>query len=128
MSEELFIHGKYIDLDEVEEAPSPLAELEEIAQRVSAMEEALDEMIDANEEVRAALQRFAHAQQHAKELTSYLGSEQWISDFEADEAGMLPANLKRGVLSEDEAFNALADNFDTAIMLLEIGTKAIKNS
>ena len=128
MSEELFIHGKYIDLDEVENAPSPLAELEEIAQRVSAMEEALDEMIDANEEVRAALQRFAHAQQHAKELTNYLGSEQWISDFEADEAGMLPANLKRGVLSEDEAFNALADNFDTAIMLLEIGTKAIKNS
>ncbi len=35
------------------------------------------------------------------ELEAYYGSTKWIKDFEADEAQLLPKNLKRGVLSED---------------------------
>ena len=40
-------------------------------------------------------------------LESYYRSSDWLSDFEADEKGELPADLPRGVLSEDGIYNAL---------------------
>ena len=43
------------------------------------------------------------------ELSKYYGSELWKQDFAADEAGNLPPNLKRGVLSEDGIWNLLSD-------------------
>ena len=43
------------------------------------------------------------------ELTSYYESGQWLQDFEADERGELPKNLKRGVLSEDGVYNLLSE-------------------
>ena len=42
-------------------------------------------------------------------LEEYYHSPLWRSDFEADEAGMLPSDLKRGVLSEDAVYNALTE-------------------
>ena len=43
------------------------------------------------------------------ELSKYYSSELWKMDYAADEAGHLPPNLKRGVLSEDGIWNLLAD-------------------
>ena len=43
------------------------------------------------------------------ELSKYYGSELWKLDFAADEAGILPSDLKRGVLSEDGIWNLLSD-------------------
>ena len=40
-------------------------------------------------------------------LDAYLKSPQWLSDYEADERGELPSDLLRGVLSQDELYNAL---------------------
>ena len=40
-------------------------------------------------------------------LEAYYTSKDWRYDFELDEAGLLPAGLKRGVLSEDGIFNLL---------------------
>ena len=36
-----------------------------------------------------------------KELEAYYTSPEWKEDYEADEAGLLPDGLKRGVLSQD---------------------------
>ena len=41
------------------------------------------------------------------ELEAYYESVKWRKDFENDEAGLLPKNLKRGVLSEDGIYNLL---------------------
>lgn len=41
-------------------------------------------------------------------LDAYYRSPLWRADFEADEAGELPADLPRGVLSEDAVYCALA--------------------
>ena len=46
------------------------------------------------------------------ELSKYYGSELWKQDFAADEAGNLPSDLKRGVLSEDGIWNLLSDYRD----------------
>ena len=43
------------------------------------------------------------------ELNKYYSSELWKQDFAADEAGILPPDLKRGVLSEDGIWNLLFD-------------------
>ena len=42
-------------------------------------------------------------------LEEYYHSPLWRSDFEADEAGLLPADLPRGVLSEDAVYNVLTE-------------------
>ena len=42
-------------------------------------------------------------------LEEYYQSPLWRLDFEADEAGELPADLPRGVLSEDAVYNVLAE-------------------
>ncbi len=44
-----------------------------------------------------------------KELEAYYGSARWRGDFEADEAGLLPDDLKRGVLSEDGLWELLRE-------------------
>ncbi|MCR5094873.1 MAG: DUF4298 domain-containing protein [Lachnospiraceae bacterium] len=40
-------------------------------------------------------------------LEAYYTGKDWRYDFELDEAGLLPANLKRGVLSEDGIYDLL---------------------
>ena len=42
-------------------------------------------------------------------LTSYSESWQWLQDYECDERGELPPDLKRGVLSQDALYNLLSD-------------------
>ena len=42
-----------------------------------------------------------------RELARYYESSEWKRDFEDDEAGRLPQNLKRGVLSEDGIYDVL---------------------
>lgn len=44
------------------------------------------------------------------ELEAYYESVKWRKDFESDEAGLLPKNLKHGVLSED-GINDLLDEY-----------------
>ena len=50
--------------------------------------------------------------ENVAELSKYYGSELWKQDFAADEAGNLPPDLKRGVLSEDGIWNLLSDYRD----------------
>lgn len=43
----------------------------------------------------------------AERLSRYYESPDWKRDFAADEAGLLPPELRRGVLSEDGIYHAL---------------------
>lgn len=45
----------------------------------------------------------------AESLSAYYASDEWKGDFAADEAGLLPPDLPRGVLSEDGIYNTLED-------------------
>ncbi|MBO4868451.1 MAG: alpha/beta fold hydrolase [Clostridia bacterium] len=46
-------------------------------------------------------------EENAKILDAYYGSDEWKRDFEDDEAGLLPKDLRRGVLSEDGLYDLL---------------------
>ena len=60
-------------------------------------------------ELSAALDNYEEAQEAIAALEKYYGSEEWKKDFADDEAGRLPVDLKRGVLSEDGIWNLLSD-------------------
>ena len=42
-------------------------------------------------------------------LDEYYTSGEWQEDYEADEAGLFPADLKRGVLSQDGLYDFLTE-------------------
>ena len=60
-------------------------------------------------ELSVALDNYEAAQEDIEALEDYYGSEEWKRDFADDEAGLLPKDLKRGVLSEDGIWNLLSD-------------------
>ena len=44
-----------------------------------------------------------------RKLTDYYEGGKWLADYESDERGELPSDLKRGVLSQDGLYNLLTD-------------------
>ena len=77
--------------------------------RITHMESLFDKSEEVIKRLETALEDFANLELDIAELEAYYTSPQWHKDFEADEAGMLPKGLKRGVLSEDGIWNLLGD-------------------
>jgi len=77
--------------------------------RIRYYEEILDRLTDVEEQMDEVLEAFAEAEPLARELDAYYGSEAWQQDLADDEAGLLPPALKRGVLSQDGAWDALTE-------------------
>jgi len=73
------------------------------------MEQILDEAADAVKAMETALDQYEAVQERMGELIRYYESPQWMADFEADNAGLIPKDLKRGVLSEDGVYNLLEE-------------------
>lgn len=42
-----------------------------------------------------------------KELMLYYDGGQWLEDYKLDEAGLIPQDMKRGVLAEDSVYDLL---------------------
>ena len=76
-------------------------------QRIRQMERHLDRASAALKRLSSALDIYEEAKADIAALASYYGSDDWKQDFAADEAGLLPKDLKRGVLSEDGIWNLL---------------------
>ena len=77
-----------------------IARYEALLNRVAAAAKALD----------AALDEFEAVQPLSRALDAYYGGADWRADLVDDEAGRLPRDLPRGVLSEDAAYDALTEN------------------
>ena len=81
----------------------------ELIARVREMESRYDALTRAVRELDEAVQRFSAVKPDLDALRAYQSSGQWLLDFEADEAGKIPADVKRGVLSEDGLYNLLQE-------------------
>lgn len=79
-------------------------------ERIERMETLLVEAQAAVADLSVALERYEAAQEGIDTLNAYYGSKVWRKDLADDEAGLLPADLKRGVLSEDGIWNLLKEN------------------
>ena len=79
-------------------------------ERIEKMEARLDAARLAVDALSEAMDQYEAAQRKYYELANYYGSVQWMDDYDADEAGKLPPELKRGVLSEDAAYDLITDH------------------
>ena len=77
--------------------------------RIRQMERCLVSASAAVKRLEAALDRYESVRQAIATLDEYYGSDLWRQDLADDEAGLLPENLKRGVLSQDAIWNLLTD-------------------
>ena len=82
---------------------------QEQTERIRQMELRMERAAKAVMELSAALENYEAVQEDITALERYYGSEAWKQDYADDEAGLLPADLKRGVLSEDGIWNLLED-------------------
>ena len=69
--------------------------------RIAHFEEILDRAEQEAQQLEAALDGYERMQADLKALEAYYTSQQWKADYTADEKGLLPTDLKRGVLSQD---------------------------
>ena len=83
--------------------------MNEQLQRIRKMERHLNRASAALKRLSSVLDKYDEAKADIAALTSYYGSDEWKQDFADDEAGLLPKNLKRGVLSEDGIWNLLEE-------------------
>ena len=90
------------------------------AARVAAMEEKYDLASEAVGELAEALEKYLSARKALTELDAYLSSGNWLADYEADEAGLIPEGIKRGVLSQDGVYDLLAENERLKGVMLDV--------
>ena len=93
---------KHSDKTEIQERIRRIIEMENRCDRIShvlhAAEVCPDHLDSIRDDIRA--------------LSEYYEGSLWREDFEVDEAGLLPPDLKRGVLSEDAVYDLLSE-YDT---------------
>lgn len=77
--------------------------------RISEMEDRFDKVTSILGELDKVLREYEDVKDDLDSLKDYMGSGEWQEDYKADEAGKVPADLKRGVLSEDGLYNLLHD-------------------
>jgi hypothetical protein len=85
--------------------------------RIRTMEQRMNRAAAAVKRLSVALDKWETAQDDITALSEYYGSDLWRQDFADDEAGLLPADLKRGVLSEDGLWNLLVDVRELNVLL-----------
>lgn len=96
--------------------------------RIKQMEQQFDCVSQAVNELSTAIDKYVEAQDALSELKAYYASEDWLRDYADDEAGRLPKDLKRGVLSEDGIWNMISDCHELNIRMLEIVTDIFRQS
>lgn len=75
--------------------------------RIQQMERCFDELEQAamNDPAVCAEPWFC---EQLQQLLDYYENGQWMRDYELDEQGFFPSDLKRGILAEDTIYNFLA--------------------
>ena len=82
---------------------------EETIARIMQMERYFDEIREATKKDTKAVQKDDALRKKWQTLLAYYEEGQWLKDYESDERGELPRNLKRGVLSEDGVYNLVSE-------------------
>ena len=81
----------------------------ELLLRVERMEQYLDEVTTALAADGDAARADVSLREKLRALAEYQESGLWLRDYEADERGELPRDLKRGVLAQDTLHDLLCD-------------------
>lgn len=89
-------------------------------ERIKRMEEILDRSTAALATLSDGLDQYQAILPELQTLCEYYEGGLWMQDYDADCAGKLPQNLKRGVLSEDAVYNLLSEHERLKDLLQEL--------
>jgi len=78
-------------------------------ERIQQMEEYLDQILDVLSSSKQPSWDLKPLSSIIDILMDYYYNGQWLKDYEADERGEIPSNIKRGVLAEDTLYNLFID-------------------
>lgn len=81
--------------------------IQEAINRIRRMEACFDRLQNIAAEDFAIFRENITIREMLQTLTQYYESGQWLQDYELDEKGLLPQNLKRGILAQDAVYNFL---------------------
>ena len=79
----------------------------ETVDRIRQMEQCFDALQKAANEDPTAMAEDPQMKELLQTLIAYYESGQWLQDYELDEKGLLPYDLKRGVLAQDAVYDFL---------------------
>ena len=99
--------GREKDLRDMELIRGHMEMRRDQLQRIARYEGLLNSLRQALSRPDASAEELAALRGDAEALGQYYGSADWKKDFSDDEAGWLPKDLARGVLSEDGIYNVL---------------------
>ena len=100
-----FYHARHRDPNDEDSELSEMFRFEKI---LPSTPEAVQEQIKRINYYEEIMQKAENGSpEMLRQLSDYYGSPEWKRDYAADEAGLLPSDLKRGVLSEDGIYNLL---------------------
>lgn len=85
-------------------------EINDTIRRISLYEEKLNRCSAVHTRLLEAMEDFRSIQQDVEDLERYYGGQEWKTDFERDEQGLIPKEIRRGVLSEDGIYSMLEEN------------------
>ena len=77
--------------------------------RITLMENYFDTLLQDFSRDPFSLKRDLWKSDMLRVLTAYYEDGRWLYDYKLDEAGLLPKNMKRGVLSEDALYDFFSD-------------------
>ena len=77
--------------------------------RIQTMEQYLDEILQYYGNDPLSIYANADLKNKLHFLMDYYDGGLWLQDYQADERGELPPDLKRGVLAEDTLYNLFYD-------------------
>lgn len=96
---------------------------QELLTRVREMEDRYDELTRVLAGLDEAISEYNVFKADLQILREYMESGQWKKDYESDEASKIPADVKRGVLSED----GLYDFLQGADKILKFARESLKD-
>ena len=96
-------------------------------ERIQEMEDCLDASEKAISELSEALTAYQTVQTKLSRVGAKHSRHLWMQDFEDDEAGKIPRDLKRGVLSEDAVYDLLTENRELLVRMLRLVTGALES-
>ena len=82
----------------------------DLLNRIEDMNERLEKARVILDQLEKVVSEYNSIKEDVRILQQYMESGQWQLDYEADEAGQIPSEVKRGVLSEDGLYNLLHDS------------------
>lgn len=84
-------------------------ELQLTIARIKRMEQYMDEVQKVLRADPDSIHTEALIQEMLQELNQYMDDGKWLQDYDCDERGELPTELKRGVLAQDTLYELLCE-------------------